>query len=78
MAIKVSLNTTGGNRVSINKQGSTRVRTVGVSSSTLFNELEDLLDVDSSDADDGETIVYDAATGKYIVKVLPNLDGGTF
>jgi len=78
MAIKVSLNTTGGNRVSINKQDSTRIRTVGISSSTLFNEIEDLLDVDASDADDGETIVYDAATGKYVVKVLPNLDGGTF
>jgi hypothetical protein len=75
MAIKVSLNTTGGNRVSINKQGRSRVRTVALSPS---QEFEDLLDVDSSDADDGETIVYDATTGKYVVKVLPNLDGGTF
>lgn len=75
MAIKVSLNTTGGNRVSINKQGRSKVRTVALAPSQDF---EDLLDVDSSDADDGETIVYDAATGKYVVKVLPNLDGGTF
>jgi hypothetical protein len=47
--------------------------------------LGSLTNVDASDPDDGETLVYDAAAGKYIVKALTidsnnitNVNGGTF
>lgn len=47
--------------------------------------LGQLVNVDASDPDDGEALVYDAATNKYIVKELtvnanniPNIIGGTF
>lgn len=47
--------------------------------------LGSLTNVDASDPDDGETLVYDATAGKYIVKALTidsnnitNVNGGTF
>lgn len=47
---------------------------------TIFgaNTLIQLKDVDASDADNNETLVYDEDTGKYIVKTLPIINGGTF
>ena len=40
--------------------------------------LTDLKDVDASSLDNNETLVYDEASGKYIVKELPIINGGTF
>lgn len=47
--------------------------------------LGQLLNVDASDPDNGEVLVYDAATNKYIVKPIvvdsnniPSLTGGSF
>lgn len=47
--------------------------------------LRDLTDVDASDPDDGEVIVYDAATHSYVVKPIvveanniTSIRGGTF
>jgi len=47
--------------------------------------LGQILNVDASDPDDGEALVYDAATNKYIVKPIvvdanniTNIAGGTF
>jgi hypothetical protein len=47
--------------------------------------LGSLTNVDATDPDDGETLVYDATAGKYIVKALTidsnnitNVNGGTF
>jgi hypothetical protein len=47
--------------------------------------LGSLTNVDASDPDDGETLVYDATAGKYIVKAITidsnnitNVNGGTF
>jgi hypothetical protein len=37
-----------------------------------------LLDVDASDPDNNETLVYDAAAGKYVIKELPVINGGNF
>lgn len=37
-----------------------------------------LSDVDASDADNNETVVYDEATNKFVVKTLPKVQGGTF
>jgi hypothetical protein len=40
--------------------------------------LVQLKDVDASDIDDNETIVYDAASGKFKVEELPLINGGEF
>lgn len=40
--------------------------------------LSQLSDVDATDADNGETLVYDDSLNKYVVKVLPKIQGGTF
>lgn len=40
--------------------------------------LGQLLNVDATDADNGETLVYDETLNKYVIKVLPKIQGGTF
>lgn len=72
--IKATVRTTGINRVSINKQSKDVIRTVKVNPS----KLEYLTDVDASDPDNNETLVYDAAAGKYVIKELPVINGGNF
>ena len=46
------------------------------------NYVHSLLDVVESNPANGSTLVYNAATNKYDVKILPvvvtNIDGGTF
>lgn len=76
MAVKVTVVSPGKNRISINKQDKATVRTVTLSS--FPDQLSELKDVDMSDADTNETLVYDETSAKFIVKPLPNLDGGTF
>jgi len=40
--------------------------------------LVQLKDVDASDIDDNETVVYDAASGKFKIEELPLINGGEF
>lgn len=75
MAVKVTVVSPAKNRVSINKQERTEVKTVGISA---VNKLSGLSDVDATDPDNNETLVYDAASGKYVIKELPIVNGGTF
>lgn len=76
MGIQVTVNSVPTTRVSINNQQRETIRTVGIAPvpSTLVN----LLDVDASDADNNETLVYDEVQQKFVVKELPMVDGGTF
>jgi hypothetical protein len=50
---------------------------VAVASSQI-NRLSLLTDVDASDADNNEVLVYDETLNKYVVKIIPAVDGGTF
>lgn len=77
MGIKVLVNSNPKDRISINSQNRTSVRTIAMTPKN-YNKLSDLADVDASNADDKETLVYDAATGKYVIKELPGVDGGIF
>lgn len=77
MGIKVLVNSNPRDRISINSQNRTSVRTIAITPKN-YNKLSDLTDVDGSNPDDKETLVYDAATGKYVVKELPRVDGGIF
>jgi hypothetical protein len=63
-------------RVSINNQDRKQVRLTGVAPEVGF--LSALKDVNASDPDNNETLVYDESSGKYVVKVLPVINGGTY
>lgn len=68
-------------RVSINNQARKTIRTVGVSALASTGKLAALVDVDASDPNDNEVLVYDEAAQKYVVKPVPtlqNLDGGSY
>jgi hypothetical protein len=78
MTIKVTVQSTPKNRISINKQNRETVRTIGVSTTVPVNKLRNLVDVDSTSLDDGETVVYDSDTNQFIIKELPRVNGGTF
>lgn len=77
MSTKVVVRSSSPNRISINSQQQKTVRTVGIAAAST-NRLANLTDVDVSDSDNNETLVYDAASGKYVIKTLPSVDGGTF
>lgn len=77
MSVKVTVVSPSKNRISINNQQRTQIRTVGIipeKSATLAG----LNDVDASDPDNNETLVYDEVSGKYVIKTLPLINGGTF
>ena len=80
MAVKVTVNSVSPNRVSINNQQRTTIRSVGLAAPDviIIDKLENLTDVDASDPDNNEILVYDETLNKYVIKTLPNLDGGTF
>jgi hypothetical protein len=79
MGIKVTLVSDKKSRISVNGIDRKYVRTVGIAPAlSAVNNLNDLLDVDADTPDNNETLVYDEASGKYIVKTLPVIDGGTF
>lgn len=79
MGTKVLINSTTPNRVSINNQQRTTIRTVAIAATAGgLKNLGDLLDVDASDPDTNETLVYDGTLNKYVVKTLPVVDGGSF
>jgi hypothetical protein len=77
MGTKVLINSTTPNRVSINNQQRATIRTVAVAAVGL-DMLSELSDVDASDPDNNETLVYDGTLNKYVIKTLPVVDGGNF
>lgn len=81
MGTKATISSTTGTRVSINNQTRPIVKTVaiaGTSGGSGVSTISNLSDVDMSDADTGETLVYDESLGKFIVKQMPGVDGGSF
>jgi hypothetical protein len=77
--VKAIINTTGINRVSINKTDQTIARTVTLNPQvSSSNFLRSLNDVNSSSLLNNDTLVYDAASDKFVTKKLPSIDGGTF
>ena len=80
MGTKVTVNSTPGYRVSINNQRETVVRTVkvGADGADGANSITLLSDVDATDLDNNETLVYDSANSVFVVKTLPIVYGGEF
>jgi hypothetical protein len=78
MGVKVFVNSTNTSRVSINAQKRSTVRTIALSSTSQNASFAALNDVDASDPDNNETVVYNSTTQKYEVKTLPVVDGGSY
>ena len=82
MGTNVRVQSGSKNRISINKSGiNQEVRTIAINSTTGGNRatnLTDLLDVNATSSDDGETLVWDEIAQKYVIKILPKIDGGVF
>lgn len=64
MATKVSIVTNPGNRISINNQ--------------LSSKIAQLSDVDVSTKANNDVLVYEENSGKFVSKILPVVDGGSF
>ena len=77
---KITVTTQPGNRISVTlpKESVKTVYTGGVSGSGGASYLSQLRDVDTLGAANNETLVYDDTTGKYVIKELPIVNGGTF
>ena len=69
---KIVVTTTPKNRILINTFNGSGGGGGGV------QNLTQLKDVDASDIDDNETVVYDAASGKFKIEELPLINGGEF
>jgi hypothetical protein len=79
MAVKATVISTSKNRVSINNPQRAEIRTVGITpSTTLVNSLRGLSDVNATNLANNNTVVYDSASDKFVVKELPVLNGGSF
>ena len=87
---RVIINTSSPYRVSINNQQKSTVRAVGMQpvisySNTINNifpegatKFTELGDVDASDSDNNEVVVFDETANTYVVKTLPSVSGGEF
>jgi hypothetical protein len=87
---RVIINTSSPYRVAVNNQQKTTVRTAGLQtivnySNTVNNiypsgaaRLVDLLDVDASDSDNNEIVVFEESSNTYVIKTLPVVSGDEF
>lgn len=55
-----------------------QINNVGAGGVSAIDTVVELRDVDASDVDNNETLVYDDASSKFVVKTLPVVDGGSF
>lgn len=77
---KITVNTQPGNRISVTlpRESVKTVYTGGVTGAAGASYLSQLRDVDTSAVANNETLVYDDTKGKYVIKELPIVNGGTF
>lgn len=66
MSIKVLVNSTPGTRVSINSEDKSSVRSVGIRPETPATYLVGLKDVNVANVANGQALVYDANTAKWL------------
>lgn len=72
MGTKITVTSRPKNRIQINTRGG------GIGGSAAIDSIVELKDVDASDVDNNETLVYDEGSGKFVVKEIPIINGGTF
>jgi hypothetical protein len=59
------------------KSNKTAVSSVEIARTVKF-PLQELTNVDGTNPDDGEVLVYEASSNLYVVKTIPHIRGGTF
>lgn len=59
------------------KPNKTAVSSVEIARTVKF-PLQELTNVDGTNPDDGEVLVYEASSNLYVVKTIPYIRGGTF
>lgn len=79
MSDKITVITQPKDRIVVNSPQKTQIKSVNVlGGGGGASALEQLTDVDITLKSNNSTLVYDANSGKYFVRELPILDGGTF
>ena len=83
MATRITVNTRPGNRVVVDspqRGQAVTVKMVGTSALGAggADRLVQLVDVDATSVDNNETVVWDEVEGKFVIKELPVVNGGTF
>jgi len=80
MPITAIVNTNQSTTVEIktNKTTVSMLPILTTSESSSLAHLSQIQDVDASDPDNNEVLVYDQTTNKYVIKTLPVVQGGTF
>lgn len=82
MSNKITVITQPKNRIVINTPQKTQLKSVNIigasSTSGGIDTLVELKDVDATDSDNNETLVYDSFLQKYVIKTLPIIDGGSY
>ena len=83
MATRITVNTRPGNRVVVDspqRDQAVTVKMVGTSALGAggADRLVQLVDVDATSVDNNETVVWDEVEGKFVIKELPVVNGGTF
>lgn len=78
MGSKITVTTRPGNRISINSPQRQQIKSVNTVGGAGADRLAELVDVDATSVDNNETIVYDEGSGKFVVKEIPIINGGTF
>lgn len=69
----INVTSTPKNRIEINTGGG-----VGGGGGNPVDTIVELKDVDASNIDNNETLVYDEGSGKFVVKEIPIINGGEF
>lgn len=67
----IIVRTTPKNRITINNK-------TGIGPSNQIDTIVELKDVDAGVLETNETLVYDGNSGKFVVRELPIINGGTF
>ena len=68
----INVTTTPKNRIQINTGGG------GSVGGSTIDTLVELRDIDATDVNNNETVVYDEVSGKFVIKTIPIISGGTF
>jgi hypothetical protein len=77
MPITAIVNTNQSTTVEI-KTNKTTVSMLPILTTADIASLSQIQDVDASNPDNNEVLVYDQTQNKYVIKTLPIVQGGTF
>ena len=77
MSITAIVNTNQSTTVEL-RTNKTTVSMLPISTTAQIENLSQIQDVDASNPDNNEVLVYDQTQNKYVIKTIPIVQGGTF